>query len=544
MSRHPNGPRQFFLVCSGHSQAVKGASRDTMGGKAFNLLEMANLGLNVPPALVIGTHYTADPASCLLPLTQWGLPELEAITGLKLGDERHPLIVSVRSGAPVSMPGMLDTLLNVGLCDRTVGGLLRQTGNPQMVWDAYRRLIASFGEVVAGVPHAAFEQVLKDMVGERDERTLDFAEHRTLARRYLEVYLHESGDAFPQDPLEQLQASVQAVFRSWNLPKARTYRDLNGLSQTLGTAVTIQRMVFGNTGSHSGAGVGFTRNPMTGEAGLWVDYLVNAQGEDVVGGHRNARGHDAMLHSAPLAYEALKNAASLLEQHFGDMQDLEFTVQDGELFMLQTRSGKRTPRAAARIALDLLDEGVIDRAKALERTQALARDDLFVVRLASQDGIEQQPLACAEPASGGVVSGEIALDVQRVDACVQAGRPAVLVRNDTVTEDINALQAAQGLLTRQGARTSHAAVVARQLGKVCLVGCEDLQIKLSERTIRLGGQWLAEGDAITLDGSAGRVYAGRLEMVAEPDDALWSRIEELRTRTKGPLPPHGKKVKS
>jgi pyruvate, orthophosphate dikinase len=544
MSRHSVGPRQFFLVCTGEGSSLKGASRDSMGSKAFNLLEMAHLGLNVPPALVIGTQYTSNPASCLLPLDQWGLPELETVTGLKLGDERHPLIVSVRSGAPVSMPGMLETLLNVGLCDRTVGGLLRQTGNPQMVWDAYRRLIASFGEVVAGVPHSAFEEVLRETVGERDERMLDFAEHRALVRRYLEVYLNESGSEFPQDPHQQLHASVQAVFGSWNLPKARAYRELNGLSEKLGTAVTIQRMVFGNTGSHSGAGVGFTRNPMTGEPGLWVDYLVNAQGEDVVGGHRNARGHESMLRSAPLAFEALKRAAALLERHFGDMQDLEFTVQDGELFMLQTRAGKRTSRAAARIALDLLDEGVIDRTHALERIQSMSRDELRVIRLASQDGAEHAPLACAEPASGGVVCGEIALDAKRVEACVQAGRPVVLVRNDTLTEDINALQAAQGLLTRHGARTSHAAVVARQLGKVCLVGCADLQVDMSARIIRLGGRSLDEGELITLDGSGGGIYRGRMEMVSEPDEALWSRIEELRASPTGSFRTHGKKVKT
>lgn len=543
MSRHSHGPKQFFLVCTGQSSPLKGASRETMGGKAFNLLEMVHLGLNVPPALVVGTHYTSDPASCLLPLTQWGLPELEAATGLTLGDEWRPLVVSVRSGAPVSMPGMLETLLNVGLCDRTVGGLLRQTGNPRMVWDAYRRLIASFGEVVAGVPHSAFEQVLKDTVGERDERLLDFTEHRALVRRYLEVYLNESGFEFPQDPHEQLHAAVQTVFRSWNLPKARTYRELNGLSEKLGTAVTIQRMVFGNTGSHSGAGVGFTRNPITGEPGLWVDYLVNAQGEDVVGGHRDAHGHEALARSAPLAFEALKQAASVLERHFGDMQDLEFTVQDGELFMLQTRSGKRTPRAAARIALDLLDEGAIDRTQALERTRSLSSEALQQVRLASPDGNEHVVLACAEPACGGVVCGEIALDAQRVEACVQAGQPVVLVRNDTLTEDINALQAAHGLLTRHGARTSHAAVVARQLGKVCLVGCADLQVDLSARTIRLGGRLLNEGDLITLDGSGGGIYPGRMEMVSEPDEALWSRIEELRTPSKVPPGSQGKKSK-
>ncbi|TNF56166.1 MAG: pyruvate, phosphate dikinase [Burkholderiales bacterium] len=528
MSRHSHGPKQFFLVCAGQGEMPKGASRETMGGKAYNLLEMAHLGLNVPPALVIGTQYTADPASSLLPLNQWGLPALEAATGLTLGDERRPLVVSVRSGAPVSMPGMLETLLNIGLCDRTVGGVLRQTGNPRMVWDAYRRLIATYGEVVAGVPHAAFEQALREVAGDREERLLDFSEHRTLVRRYLDIYLSESGGDFPQDPLEQMNAAVLAVFRSWTLPKAVAYRRLNGLSEDMGTAVTIQRMVFGNTGSHSGAGVGFSRNPMTGEPGLWVDYLVNAQGEDVVGGHRNARGHDSMVRSAPLAHEALKQAADLLERHFGDMQDLEFTVQDGELFMLQTRSGKRTPQAAARIALDLAHEGLIDPAQALERIERISPDSLVIVRLAGADGIEPTPLAHGEPASGGIACGEIALDAERVAVCVEAGRPALLVRSEALTEDIGALQAADGLLTRHGARTSHAAVVARQLGKVCLVGCDSLEVDLSRREIRLGEQTLPEGEWLTLDGTQGVVFAGRLATVSEPDQALLDRIEALR----------------
>lgn len=527
MKLHCHGPKHFYLVSAGSCSQFRGGSRESMGGKAYALLEMARLGLPVPPALVIGTHYTLDPSSSLLPLNQWGLPELESATGLVLGDERRPLIVSVRSGAPVSMPGMLETLLNVGLCERTIGGLLRQTGNPRMVWDAYRRLIASYGEVVAGVPHVAFEQALRETAGERDERALDFAEHRTLVRRYLDVFLSESGSDFPQDPHEQLNAAVLAVFGSWALPKAQAYREMHGLSEKMGTAVTIQRMVFGNTGSHSGAGVGFTRNPMTGEPGLWVDYLVNAQGEDVVGGHRNAHGHDGLARSAPLAYEGLTQAASLLEHHFADMQDLEFTVQDGELFLLQTRSGKRTARAAACIALDLLQEGLIDRAVALERTRDITEDDLARLRLASPDGAQAALLGRAEPASGGMAWGEVALDAERVAARVQAGVPVILLRCDALTDDVAALQMADGLLTRHGARTSHAAVVARQLGKVCLVGCDGLEVDLVRREVRLGGRSLVEGDVVTLDGTDGRIFAGRMELVAEPDALLWGRLQAL-----------------
>jgi len=525
-SHLPHWPKHFYLIAAQNSHHPGHVTPADMGGKAHGLLRMAALGLSVPPALVIGTHYTRQPDSCLPPFFSIGLPELERACGQTLGDTRNPLIVSVRSGAPVSMPGMMETLLNIGLCDQTVPGLLRQTGNPRMVWDAYRRLIASHGEIVAGLPAALFEDELTRACAGRDERELDFSELRDLTRRYQALYENQAGHPFPQSVQEQLGGAIQAVFKSWHAPKAVEYRAIHGLDEAMGTAVTLQRMVFGNTGSHSGAGVGFTRDPSTGEAQLWLDFLVNAQGEDVVSGRRNAHGHDALTRVAPHAWSELQQATQRLEREFGDMQDFEFTVQDGQLFLLQTRAGKRTPRAAARIALDLHDEGLIDHATALERTNQLEPDSLGVWQL-SDDGSDA-PLGSGQVACTGVVAGEIALDTTRAAERAAAGASVILVRQDAETADIVALQSAQGLLTQHGARTSHAAVVARQLGKVCLIGCAELQIDPTRRCLQLGNQTLAEGELLTLDGNTGHIYAGQLQRHLVQDQKLFDRLTCLR----------------
>lgn len=524
-------PKHLYLIASGNTPPHHKPNRDNMGSKAFNLLRMADIGLPVPPALVIGTHYTTSPDECMLPVFTVGLPALEEATGLVFGDARKPLIVSVRSGAAVSMPGMMETLLNIGLCDQTIAGLLRQTGNPRLVWDAYRRLIASYGEVVAGLPASLFEDEIERVTQGRDERLLDFNELRDLTRRFLSLYQQDAGQSFPQDVNEQLSGAIRAVFASWHAEKALAYRKLNQIDPSMGTAVTIQGMVFGNSGGHSGAGVGFTRDPMTGELRLWVDFLANAQGEDVVSGRRNAHGHQVLASVAPDAWRKLEEATQALEREFEDMQDFEFTVQDGVLHLLQTRSGKRTPLAAARIALDLMDEGLIEAATALERTSALQEEDLGTVRLAAQGDPNSQasPLGQAMPACPGVASGEIALDGQRALARASAGASIVLVRQDAETGDIAALESAVGLLTQRGARTSHAAVVARQMGKVCLVGCESLRINLTARTVRLGDMLLSEGDVISLDGNEGAVYPGTVAAVMVPDEALLERLRALRT---------------
>lgn len=541
-------PKHFYLVASGQTPPHHKPTRENMGSKAHNLLRMASMGLPVPPALVVGTHFTRAPQDCMLPLFSVGLPALESATGLVFGDPRQPLIVSVRSGAPVSMPGMMETLLNVGLCEATLPGLLRQTGNPRLVWDAYRRLIATYGEVVAGLPGALFEDEIQRTTQGRDERLLDFSELRELSKRFLALYRENAGEDFPQDVRAQLSGAVQAVFASWHLPKASSYRSMHGIDDTMGTAVTIQRMVFGNAGGHCGAGVGFTRDPTSGHNSIWVDFLANAQGEDVVAGQRNAHGHGVLAQTAPEAWNALQAIALRLEQEFQDMQDFEFTVEHGTLYMLQTRAGQRTPQAAARIALDLLDEGLISADQAQERTQALQASDLSTQRLVAQqpDQPEQMgqpsqpgtapatPVAQALSACNGIVSGEIALDAQRVQERASAGVAVVLVRQDTQTTDIAALDAAVGLLTQRGARTAHAAVVARQMNRVCLVACSALQIDEEQRRVRLGEHSFAEGDVMTLDGNDGCVYAGAVATHETTDTALLARLTALRQATHAP----------
>jgi pyruvate, orthophosphate dikinase len=530
----PLPPEVYLIGCAGDLAVQGEASAQTMGFKAWNLLRMAQLKLTVPAAFVIGTRYCADPAARAgasgAQLWRAGLDALERSTGQSLGDARRPLLLSVRSGAPVSMPGMMDTLLNIGLCDATVGGLLRQTGNPRLVWDAYRRLVAAYGEVVAGLPASRFDEAAQALLGQRSERELDFAELRSLTLRFLDVFSQHAGRPFPQDPAEQLGGAIDAVFASWQSARAREYRRLNQIGDAVGTAVTVQCMVFGNAGGQSGAGVGFTRNPATGEPAPWVDFLFNAQGEDVVSGRRSARGHDELATVLPEVWHELSEVAEQLEHAFGDMQDFEFTVQDGRLFMLQTRSGKRTPQAAARIALDLLDEGLIGPRLARERTAGLDRQALAQPRVVAAGATAPTPLGRAATASSGVAVGEIALDEARAVARHEAGVEVVLVRRDAETRDIAALESAAGLLTQRGARTSHAAVVARQLGKVCLVGCSELQIDEAARAVHLGETTLREGELITLDGNAGVFYAGAARVEMHFPEELLDRLEALRRR--------------
>jgi pyruvate,orthophosphate dikinase len=503
-------------------------SPEAIGFKAHNLARMARMGLPVPPAFVLDTSW--GPRVDALTPAVW-LPALRALerrTGLRFGDARRPLLLSVRSGAPVSMPGMMETLLDIGLNDATVQGLVRLTGNPRLAWDAYRRLVAGYGEIVLGLPAAAFEEGLAQVAGATEERALDFAALRALAHHHLETVRRLHGRPFPQDAVTQLQSAIAAVFASWQGDKAVAYRRLKGLPEAPGTAVTVQRMVFGNAGGLSGAGVGFTRHPSTGEPAPWVDFLFNAQGEDVVSGRRTALGHDELATVAPAVWSRLVEATGALERAFGDMQDFEFTVEEGRLWLLQTRAGKRTPMAEARIALDLLDEGLIDRAQALRRTARLDEALLLQTRLVVDGADASAPLATAQSACSGVAVGEIALDAERAHACRAAGRPAILVRAEADTRDIGALDDAVGLLTVRGARTSHAAVVARQLGKVCLVGCPGLRIDLVARTIRLGDTTLPEGSVLTLDGNGGTIHAGAGQVVREAPADLMARLQALR----------------
>lgn len=540
----PLDPNLFLIGCGPDAPTGHESAR-SMGSKAYNLLRMARLGLRVPPAFVIGTAYcppgTASepahaPAAVADAFWQTALAELETARGLVLGDTRRPLLLSVRSGAAISMPGMMETLLNVGLTDQTLPGLLRSTGNPRLAWDAYRRLVATYGEVVAGLDAAVFESETLALFGSRDERELDFAELRELTQRHLATYEREAGRPFPQDAHTQLREAIAAVFASWQAPKAVEYRRLNGIPHDLGTAVTVQSMVFGNAGGRSGAGVGFTRDPSSGEPRPWVDFLFNAQGEDVVSGRRSAHGHAALADALPAVWAELLHATRELEHAFGDMQDFEFTVQDGVLYLLQTRSGKRTPQAAARIALDLLDAGLIDPATARERTAALTPQSLRTRRVVAVDGQVLKPAGHAASASSGVAIGEIALDAERAHARHAAGQPVVLVRRDAETSDLAALEAAVGLLTQRGARTSHAAVVARQLGKVCLVGCDALVIEESARRLRLGTTVLHEGELLTLDGHSGCIYLGEARTIDDEPRELLQRLAMLREPQEPPCP--------
>lgn len=525
----PAAPTLLACGTSPQPQAVPPAA--LVGNKAHNLARMAALGLPVPPAFVIGADWCARAQAGPLNPAVWApaLQALEAATGRRFGDTRHPLVLSVRSGAAVSMPGMMETLLDIGLTEHTLPGLVRLTGNPQLAWDAWRRCVAGFGEVVMGVDAAVFERDLQAVAGTRDERELDFAELRQVVRLHLASVQRETGRSFPQDPHLQLQQAVAAVFASWWADKACTYRRLHQLPDSMGTAVTVQAMVFGNAGGTSGAGVAFTRNPGTGVAEPWVDFLFKAQGEDVVSGRRTAQGQGDLATLSPELWSELLRHLGRLEQAFGDMQDVEFTIDNGRLWLLQTRDGKRSPEAQARIALDLWAEGVIDRAEALRRTRTLNADTLAVERVAaSGPGAEVVLLGSASSASHGAACGEIALDESRARQRAGAGAPVVLVRQDAETRDIAALELACGLLTARGARTSHAAVVARQLGKVCLVGCEDLRIDMASRTIRLGPVQLAEGETLTLDAQRGAIYRGPVRTVREADAALLQRLAQLR----------------
>jgi pyruvate,orthophosphate dikinase len=531
-----NWPDSLYLIgClapAGCAPAEYRPSAESMGFKAFNLLRMAGLGLPVPPAFAIGTTYCRDDASrskaSRPALWHPGLQALERANHLEFGNARLPLLLSVRSGAPVSMPGMMETLLNIGLCDATLAGFLRQTGNPRLVWDTYRRLVAGYGEVVAGLPASIFESESAVLVGTRDERELDFAELRTLTRRYLEAYAGAAGTPFPQEPQAQLIGAIGAVFASWQSPKACEYRRQRSIPDTIGTAVTVQTMVYGNAGGRSGSGVGFTRDPVSGEPSLWIDFLFNAQGEDVVSGRRSAFGHDELASVMPAVWQALGETAAKLEREFGDMQDFEFTVQDAHLYLLQTRNGKCSVQALARIALDLLDAGVISAAVARERTASLSLDDLVTTHTVSSEGKPLTPLSQAASASSGVAVGEIAFDETAARIRQAAGASAILVRRDAETADIAALELAAGLLTQRGARTSHAAVVARQLGKVCLVGCAEMQLDETGRTLRIGETTLREGDLLTLDGNDGTVYAGAVHIAIAPLEDLQNRLKRLR----------------
>jgi len=523
--------RQVFLIGCGSNASALGPV-EAMGFKAYNLARMAALGITVPAAFVLGTQHGREFLGHGRRLTEQTRAEirvctrqLEEASGLSLASPRRPLLLSVRSGAPVSMPGMLDTVLNVGLCDATLPGLLRLTGNPRLAWDSYRRLVQSFAEVVRGAEPGPFAAATREELQRRGAEgleRLDFRGLRALTTRLLDVYAEVVGEPFPQSPADQLDAAVAAVFGSWDSEKAVTYRRANGIADDLGTAVTVQRMVFGNAGGNSGAGVGFTRDPATGENSLYLDFAFNAQGEDIVSG-RTALEHDADLaRRLPSVYRDLVSLKEQLEHEFRDAQEFEFTVHDGRLFVLQTRSAKRTALAALRIAVEQLESALLSPEEAARHLAGVDVAGIEVVRVAGSGG--ELPLARGIAASIGVVSGRIAMVPARAVALAGAGEPVLLVRDDIATSDIAAIQVAAGILTARGGRTSHAAVVARQLGKACIVGCADLRIEPGERSCSIGSHWFHEGDSLCLDANTGAVYAGEPRITRERPTDLLDRL--------------------
>jgi len=525
-----------------HAAPPKGGAKE-VGGKAWGLMRMAAAGLPVPAGFVLPTSWcrllrgrcagdSTLKASAIPEALDQGIEILERATGLGFGSARRPLLVSVRSGAEVSMPGMLETVLDVGLNPETVEGMIRLTGNPRLTWDSYRRLVQSYAEVVEGLPAGAFDELVAQALAEapvETERELDYSALRKLTRAMLDRFEKLAGKPFPHNPREQLVSAAGAVLRSWDAPKAASYRRLNGIDDHGGTAVTVQTMVFGNAGGASGSGVGFTRDPATGEPELYLDFQFNGQGEDVVAGRRITHDAQRLRSKLPSVWNQLEAVAHTLETLFRDAQDFEFTLQSGVLYLLQARSAKRTPWAALRIAVDLVEEGLIHPKEALARLNGIDIDTVTRTRLAGGPGGKHlQPLASAQVAGTGVASGPIALDSETSQRMQAAGTPTILVRQDTVTADIEGMASAAGILTATGGRTSHAAVVARQLGKVCLVACAALEIDRDGRSCRIGGQTIQEGDVITLDGNDGGIYLGPVEVVTERPERECAAIAAWR----------------
>jgi pyruvate, orthophosphate dikinase len=498
-----------------------GAGRELLGGKGIGLAQMTGLGIPVPAGFTVTTEacvaYMAAgkefPAG-LVDEVDVHLAQLEEQTGKRFGDPGDPLLVSVRSGAAVSMPGMMDTILNLGLNDVAVEGLAAATENPRFAYDAYRRLVQMYGDVVAGVDAYRFEDELEQHKGRRgaaQDVDLSADDLHELVERYKAIYREGTGEDFPQDARDQLERAVRAVFDSWETPRAQVYRRAHAIPDDLGTAVNVVQMVFGNKGETSGTGVCFTRDPSTGEPGMWGEFLANAQGEDVVAGIRTPEPIAEMESALPEAFGQLRNTLKRLEEHYREMQDVEFTVEEGRLYILQTRAGKRTAHAALRIAVEMVDEGVISREEAIARIEAEQLDQLLHPMIDPKSTYE--PAAKGLNASPGAAKGAIALDADTAEERGRAGEDVILVRRETTPDDIHGLIQSRGVLTAHGGMTSHAAVVARGMGKPCVAGCEGLSIDLDARTITLGGRTLEESDTITIDGGSGHVILEDVELV-------------------------------
>ena len=491
-------------------------SVDLLGGKGAGLAEMSNIGLNVPPGITITTEACRDYLKNskfpdgMMDQTLSGLKSIERTTGKKFGDRKNPLLVSVRSGAPVSMPGMMDTILNVGLNGETVEGIASLTGNRRFALDSYRRLLQMFGSVVLGIPKDRFEEKLEEIKssnGFRSDLDLGVEHLSRLIEAYHRVY-RDSGFSFPEDPHDQLTMAIEAVFRSWNSDRAKAYREINRIPDHMGTAVNIVSMIFGNMGNDSATGVAFTRDANTGEKRLFAEYLPNAQGEDVVAGIRTPKHIESLRTEIPDAYEDLVKSAEILENHYKDMMDIEFTIEKGKFYLLQVRKGKRSARASIRIAVDLAKEGKISRKEAVMMvTPETLRATLYpIVKLTGNEKIVAEGLA----ASPGAASGRLCFSSQRAIELSKKEKAIILIRPETTADDVRGMSVSVGFLTQKGGMTSHAAVVARAMGKPAVVGAEEIRVDVNAGTVSMRGEVLHEGDTVTVDGTTGRVYRGSI----------------------------------
>ncbi|ALU80222.1 pyruvate, phosphate dikinase [Listeria monocytogenes] len=548
--------RKFVYQFSEGSKEMK----NLLGGKGANLAEMTNIGLSVPPGFIISTDacndYTANNkhlSEAIFDEVKIHLVELEKQTGKIFGFAENPLLVSVRSGAPFSMPGMMDTVLNLGLNDQAAEGLANLTGDARSAYDSYRRFIQMFGDVVFEIPSYHFEQALSRIKKANDYRLdteLTATDLSELIDAYKLIFSQATGTDFPQDPLEQLRLAIIAVFDSWMNPRAVIYRRLHDIDASFGTAVNIQAMVFGNTGETSGTGITFTRNPSTGEKKVFGEFLLNAQGEDVVAGIRTPEPISALEERMPTVYKELLHTCELLENHYLDMQDIEFTIEKGKLYVLQTRSGKRTAKAAIQTAVDFVQEGKITRQEAIMRVETKQLHQLLHPTFDESALKNGQVIATGLPASPGAATGQIFFAAKEAVQATERGIPVILVRNETSPEDIEGMARSNAILTAHGGMTSHAAVVARGMGKCCIAGCAELTINEKEKTIILPtGDTLHEGDALSLDGSSGKVYLGEIALreaqIGGHFDELmaWADTEKrLMIRVNADTPPDFKKA--
>ena len=528
--------------------------RPLLGGKGANLAEMTNLGLPIPNGFTVTTEACTDYYTQGEQISQEiqeqifaALAVLEEQRGKKFGDESDPLLVSVRSGARASMPGMMDTILNLGLNDVSVEGFAKKTGNPRFAYDSYRLFIQMFSDVVMEMSKSFFEGILteiKDVKGAKYDTDLTADDLKEVIARYKAIYAEKMGAEFPQDPKVQLMEAVKAVFRSWDNPRAIVYRRMNDIPGDWGTAVNVQSMVFGNMGNTSGTGVAFTRNPSTGEKGIFGEYLINAQGEDVVAGIRTPQPITKLAEDLPKCYEQFMDIANRLEDHYRDMQDMEFTIQEGKLFFLQTRNGKRTAQAAIQIACDLVDEGRITPEEAVLRIEAKSLDQLLHPTFDEEQLKKGEKIGQALPASPGAAAGKVYFTAEDAkNAHEQDGEKVILVRLETSPEDIEGMHAAEGILTVRGGMTSHAAVVARGMGTCCVSGCGEISIDEDAKVFSLGGYTFHEGDEISLDGSTGFIYKGMIQTKEATVSGNFGRImnwadgfRRLRIRTNADTP--------